>query len=141
MGTFTYGASASHLPSRHGGREPVSTARRRGSGVRTLTNRGPAAFPAPSSQIPLASTCLATASSFCGRSFQTRKTSTRSPSREAGPPFGVLFFFIKRDGRSRFFSQVDLVALLGVDAFEMPAPAEHYTKRKKRYNRKLWMRS
>ena len=46
--------------------------------------------------------------------------------------FRRLVFFIKRDGRSRFFSQVDLVALLGVDAFEvesesMPAPADRIT--------------
>ena len=103
---FTYGASASRLPSRHGGRDAVSTPRRRRSGVRTLTKRGPAAFPAPFSQIPLASTCLAPASSFCGRSFQTRKTSIRSSSRAAEPPFGVLFFSLKEIGRSGFFSQV-----------------------------------
>src|ERR1700726_2483818 len=83
---FTYGASASRLPSRRGGREPVSIPRRLRSGVRTLTNRGPAAFLAPSSQIPLASTCLVPASSFCGRSFQTRKTSIRLSSRAAEPP-------------------------------------------------------
>ena len=80
------GASASRLPSRHGGTEPISTPRKRPSGVRTLTKRGPAAFPAPSSQILSASTCLAPASSFCGRSFQTRKTSFRSSSRAAEPP-------------------------------------------------------
>ena len=80
------GASASRLPSRHGGTEPISTPRKRPSGVRTLTKRGPAAFPAPSSQIPSASTCLAPASSFCGRSFQTRKTSFRSSSRATEPP-------------------------------------------------------
>jgi len=90
--SVTYGASASRLPSRHGGREPISTPRRRRSGVRTLTKRGPAAFPEPSLHIPLASTCLAPASSFCGRSFQTRKTSIRSSSRAAETPFGVLFF-------------------------------------------------
>ena len=80
------GASASRLPSRHGGTEPISTPRKRPSGVRTLTKRGPAAFPAPSSQVPSASTCLGPASSFCGRSFQTRKTSFRSSSRAAEPP-------------------------------------------------------
>ena len=107
--SFTYGASASRLPSRHGGREPVSMPRRRRSGVRTLTKRGPAAFLAPSSQIPLASTCLVPASSFCGRSFQASKTSIRSSSRAAEPPgarvtlygselgaYGVLFFHKKR---------------------------------------------
>ena len=80
------GASASRLPSRHGGTEPISTPRKLPSGMRTLTRRGPAAFPAPSSHIPSASTCLAPASSFCGRSFQTRKTSFRSSSRATEPP-------------------------------------------------------
>ena len=80
------GASASRLPSRHGGTEPISTPRKLPSGMRTLTKRGPAAFPAPSSHIPSASTCLAPASSFCGRSFQTRKTSFRSSSRATEPP-------------------------------------------------------
>jgi hypothetical protein len=42
------GASASRLPSRHGGTEPISTPRKLPSGMRTLTRRGPAAFPAPS---------------------------------------------------------------------------------------------
>src|SRR5271165_1584910 len=46
---FPYGASASRLPSRHGGREPVSTPRRRRSGVRTLTMRGPALRQHPAS--------------------------------------------------------------------------------------------
>ena len=105
----SYDAGASRLRSRHDGREPVSTPLRRRSGVRTLTNREPAAFPAPSSQIRLASTCRVPASSFCGRSFQTRKTSIRSSSRAAEPPFGVLF------SSSGFFSQVDV----GADAFEV----------------------
>ena len=85
-GGWRIGASASRLPSRHGGTEPISTPRKRPSGVRTLTKRGPAAFPAPSSQVRSASTCLAPASSFCGRSFQTRKTSFRSSSRATEPP-------------------------------------------------------
>ena|ERR1700730_5425415 len=38
------GASASRLPSRHGGTEPISTPRKLPSGMRTLTRRGPAAF-------------------------------------------------------------------------------------------------
>jgi hypothetical protein len=80
------GASASRLPSRHGGTEPISTPRKRPSGVRILTKPGPSAFPSPSSHIPSASTCLAPASSFCGRSFQTRKTSFRSSSRATEPP-------------------------------------------------------
>jgi len=51
--------------------------------------------------------------------------------------FRRLVFFIKRDGRSRFFSQVDLVALLGVDAFKvesesMPAPADRVTAPKEK---------
>jgi hypothetical protein len=80
------GASVSRLPSRHGRTELISTPRKRPSGMRTLTKRGPTAFPAPSSPIPSASTCLAPASSFCGRSFQTRITSFRSSSRAAESP-------------------------------------------------------
>ena len=115
--SFTYAASASRLPSPHGGREPVSMPRKRRSGVRTLTKRGPAAFLSPSSHIPSASTFLAPASSFCGRSFQTRKPSSRSSSPAAEPPGARmnslpertwcllrLVFFIKRDW-IRFFSQ------------------------------------
>ena len=71
--SFTYGASASRLPSRHGGREPVSMPRRRRSGVRTLTKRGPAAFLAPSWQIPLARLALCQHPASAGDRFKRGK--------------------------------------------------------------------